>query len=1034
MFCVTVEWMADSVTKDQSNLQTTKHFLLIPHSHFSCSIFVCDLFFFLFSLKSGQQRIPGGNMVWSASTLWAETSVGSFRDRWIESLQQRGMSRSAILSPPPHSQSPSRRNRSMSPFVSEDDDDDQFFSVSYRRSPSPNAQRDEGDEKARQQLEAKLDASAIAHEERALSLRSNKVAALRERRESREAHTRAVVERGAAQVQERVKRVQEVQKEREKRQLPAIDQCSDSEEQTNALRAASFLVICAAQRVLWVSRGRIRIDRTMKTFRCLLVPMMYMWRARRVALARTYSGIWRGKCNRPSVETLKAVLPAIQGWTSAGVQQLIKRMHPVSAKAGTRILSCGEPGASAFYVSSGRVAVRQPRLNAPSLELGERGAAYLHGEDVLTKENPIRHFIHLQAIEPTYGWYITRKAFLETQKVAKSQGDMVTAAYALAASMKSKTESYVLQAVENNQRLLGGWTHSELFDIIDQSTERTLTRGDVLYSPDEKRATHCYFIVRGTILIAQQVKRIGGGHNHRASVFPQGGVGVTGGSAELQLSHSGTDFNATSTSYGEIHPPEGAVPVGPLAAVEGEEFLKEYANTGQVIGADSILFSSPRTEWCICATDCAVLELPATPFIRGMFTNPTQLILNKEFYNHQRAMRLMQPTASQLFPHFLHQQPLAAFFLRNMFPVVVSRGEPLPLNNAIVFLQSGTVELEGRVFKAPSLLICFDAFRKISKNFDAAMKNGSLESIRADKDPTLIESALNHNSGAGGGDGGAGGGSGAKGIRSGAGVVRVVRKLKGGKSAAGGAPPAGVSQQSPTVTVVATATSTAGALPHSPATNNGGLTPAASPGASMTAHPPSLGAPTASTTATPRESDDADSHADDAQASLGSPASTNAPELPAAEAATALTSSPPADASAPHQPQPSATGATAAAHAATTAGSGPPSAVWGYIPLPGSTTLVVKQPFALRDGDAGDGNGRTRYRQLPAVMQLAILTDDLSERTQCFHKTTSRVEAWCVRSIDFIRKFYGNSTASAMKVSDYVRGEHLDRLTPLKDA
>ncbi|CUG87139.1 Hypothetical protein, putative [Bodo saltans] len=978
-------------------------------------------------------------MVWSASTLWAETSVGSFRDRWIESLQQRGMSRSAILSPQRHrSSSPSNRQRTSSPLIS-DDDDDPFFSGSYRRSPSPNLQRDEGDEKARQQLEAKLDASAIAHEERALCARSNKVAALRERREMREAHTRIVVERGVAQLQERVKKVQEAQREREKRQLPAIDQC-ETDEQSDALRAASFLVICAAQRILWVSKERIRVDRTMKTFRCLLVPMTYMWRARRAALARTYSGIWRGKCNRPSVEMLKAVLPAVQGWTSAGVQALIKRMRPVSAKAGKRILSCGEPGVSAFYVSSGRVAVRQPRLNAPALELGERGAAYLHGEDVLTKENPIRHFIHLQAVEPTYGWYITRDAFLKTQKVAKEQGDMVTAAYALAASMKSKTESFVVQAVENNQRLLSGWTHSELFDIIDKAKERTLMRGDVLYSPEEKRATHCFFVVRGTILLAQQVKRVSAGH--RASVFPHssnGGAGVSGGSPELQLSSSGTDFNATSTSIGDAlaNPPEGAVPVGPLAAVEGEEFLKEYANTGQIIGADSLLFSSPRTEWCICATDCAVLELPSTPFIRGMFTNPAQLIVNKDYYNHQRAMRLMQPTASHLFPNILHQQPIAAFFLRNMFPVVVSRGEPLPLHTSIVYLQTGTVEMEGRVFKAPSLLICFDAFRKISKNFEAAMKNGSLELIRADKDPTLIESALNaaNNAAAAGTTGGvpgsgdtngAAGAGGGKGIRSGAGVVRVVRKLKGSVShvAASTTPPPTAATTQPLAPTPAAATQQ-----HSPS-NNAGLTPAASPGASITAHPSSVNS------TTPRDDDgDSTSSPSDAQGSLGSPTSANEPaELPAeAAAATAPAASNTAADPSSTQQQQAAAASTAATHAAA-AGGVPSSAVWGYIPLQGSMTLVVKQPFALRDGDAGDGNGRTRYRQLPAVMQLAILTDDLSERTQCSHKTTTRVEAWCVRSIDVLRKFHGaNAATSATKVSDYVRGEQLEKLTPVKN-
>lgn len=859
---------------------------------FNCEINVVFLFFFSLLVELAQKN---QFMVWCASTLWAETADGYFRQKWKAALERRGI-KAALL------EDDSRRANSASPQRSD-------WSSERSNSPVEEDPRKAKAEQERQELLSNLERAAEVHERRAKAVHANRIAALRQQKQIREEKTKNVKKLSDERVEEKVRVAREAIRTREKRFLPVIDQC-ETREELDTLRAASFHVIIAAHTFVFRGRYEVKVARMVAQLRLLLIPLIHLWRQRRKALARVYAGIWRGKCHRPTVAQLRSATPQFLQWTPAAIQRLIRKMKPMCFLAGKRIFSDGEPGVAALYISSGRVSVKQRRLHATDLELGERGATYLHGEELLTKDTQVKHFTNLIAVEQTYAWFLRRDSFIDLVKDCKSQGDLRTATEVVVAANSSKTEEYVEQAFEHNKKVLQGWSKEELTAVLEHAKEVNLARGEVLYE-DGQRSLSAYLIIRGTILVAERVKR--------SSAESADTPDTAGGAAPNPIIVATTDGAAPT---GDGAQASSSRPYGLSVDIESDEFAREYANVGQLVGEEHPLFNSLRSGFAVAATDSILLDIPHTAFMNGMFSDPRQLCVVKDHFNRVRCGRLLPPLQSELSKHL--NAALVPFFMRAMTPNVISRGEQLPLKSHVVYLQSGRIQMEGITFKAPCILLSQEALKKTVENFEAAMSAGSLELIKPDKDPSRIAAAALQNT-----------------LQAGGGRAtnsKAAKKLR-----------MSVSQP----TALQPGAQDASALSM--------VSQAASIMTSMTGD---------------GESGEGDDHA---------------------------------GAQAP-----------AAAHDNI-----------GYIPLQGSMTLVVKPPYA-REGEVTSEalvKSVVKFRYLPTNTQIQMLVDDLSEGLPVLHKALTRVDAWGVRYLDFIRKFRLGSV-SVSRVSDYVSGEQLEKLTP----
>jgi CRP-like cAMP-binding protein len=134
---------------------------------------------------------------------------------------------------------------------------------------------------------------------------------------------------------------------------------------------------------------------------------------------------------------------------------------------------------------------------------------------------------------------------------------------------------------------------------------------------------------------------------------------------------------------------------------------RRYANVGQVFGEDGVLFRMAREGVAQAATDVLVYEVPSYPFIDGCLSSASAFYEYMCTLNVQRAHRLQRPP-SAVYEGLLLPSVIPVF-QKHCHAMVTMKGEEIPLNSNIIFLQQGLVQYDGKLYEAPAMLLSAEA-------------------------------------------------------------------------------------------------------------------------------------------------------------------------------------------------------------------------------------------------------------------------------------------------------------------------------------
>ena len=702
-------------------------------------------------------------MVWSASTLWAETADKGLASAWLKRLAENGIRPGRVSA----TRRPTRRSPSpvldvsdpeASPSSDEGGQDSRPGGRRLRSLPRPSTSV----------TQAEILAKSLAERDAQISEKQENL--LRSRRERfqlrrllREQKTEAVKCRGKQLLDEKIDAAKELIRHNNRRFLTPIDRCETVEE-TNGLRKASFQTIIGV--VAFVSNVRTMLARFRA--RMLLaryfIPLMFIRRQRKRSRALMYAGLWRGKIPRITVEQLQEWFPQLSSWTFDALQVVLSGMKRRAFAAGRILFHENEPYLHSFVITSGKVSMRQRMPNnQPDLLLGDRGAGYVYGDEQLFSNTPEPHSCKVLALENTYGWTIPKSAILDAARfnltasrsfVAQDQS--ASAKVGGGCSSPSAAGPRALVKIDHLRanRCLAGWSVEDLDTLLEESTQRVYAKGETIYSAGEKGSV-AFIVLKGTVeltlmlpqkdkkesVITPPAQNDGNGrkkiqakadksadrstaankssqaNNNAASLREAPPCGDSGLETSMSFAFGSTQGagELSSFSFRQIPP----------ADLHPSEKVVSYANAGKLFGESSVIFSFPREDSAAAATSTVLLEVPHSVLMSGMFSDPQHLCIIKQELNKSRALRLFPPLLAEISGHFVNQT-FAPQFLRCMRPEVVSKGEMLPLRSCVVFLQSGKITMYGRTYASPCIVLSEDALEKTAAGIEVALENGTI--------------------------------------------------------------------------------------------------------------------------------------------------------------------------------------------------------------------------------------------------------------------------------------------------------------------